>query len=220
MGAMNSTTLPEPTSPTRRRGRPARPEAEVRHAVLQATLELLLAQGYEPTTVEAVAAHAGVAKKTVYRHASNREELVGLAVREWTDGFAPQLQRDARNTDEVLPLLQDILHAVCAQALSAQAVQVFRLLATDFPGKDALLQAYLDNGIERGRELLADWLARQQQRGLLREGDPVRMARLLLAMAVAEPLRERVIGVVAEDAPVDAHLRECMALLGSVLQGA
>ena len=41
MGAMNSTTLPEPPSPIRRRGRPARPEAEVRHAVLQATLELL-----------------------------------------------------------------------------------------------------------------------------------------------------------------------------------
>ncbi len=125
MGAMNSTTLPAPTSPIRRRGRPARPEAEVRHAVLQATLELLLAQGYEATTIEAVAAHAGVAKKTVYRHASNREELVGLAVREWTDGFAPQLQRDARNAQEVVPLLQDILHAVCTQALSAQAVQVF-----------------------------------------------------------------------------------------------
>ena len=105
-----------------------------------------------------MAAQAGVAKKTVYRHASNREELVGLAVREWTDGFAPQLQRDAHGADEVLPLLQDILQAVCTQALSAQAVQVFRLLATDFPGKDALLQAYLDNGIERGRALLADWL--------------------------------------------------------------
>jgi len=215
---MNSTTLPEPTTPTRRRGRPARPEAEVRHAVLQATLELLLAQGYEATTIEAVAAHAGVAKKTVYRHASNREELVGLAVREWTDGFAPQLQRDARNADEVLPLLHAILQAVCAQALSAQAVQVFRLLATDFPGKDALLQAYLHNGIERGRVLLADWLARQQQRGLLRDADPACTARLILAMAVAEPLRERVIGVVAEDAPVDVHLRECVALLGPVLQ--
>ena len=68
------------------------------------------------------------------------------------------------------------------------------------------------------RSLLADWLARQQQRGLLREGDPVRMARLLLAMAVAEPLRERVIGVVAEDAPVDVHLRDCVALLAPVLQ--
>jgi hypothetical protein len=44
------------------------------------------------------------------------------------------------------------------------------------------------------------------------------MARLLLAMAVAEPLRERVIGVVAEDAPVDAHLLECLALLAPVLQ--
>ena len=93
------------------------------------------------------------------------------------------------------------------------------VLATDFPGKDALLQAYLDNGIERGRALLADWLARQQQRGLLREGDSACMARLILAMAVAEPLRERVIGVVAEDAPVEMHLRECVALLAPVLQG-
>lgn len=215
---MTAIAPPDPIVPPRRRGRPARPEADVRHAVLQATLDLLLAQGYEATTIEAVAAHAGVAKKTVYRHAGNRDELVGLAVREWTDGFAPQLQRDARHAEDVLPLLHDILQAVCAQALSAQAVRVFRLLTTDFPGKDALLQAYLDNGIERGRALLADWLARQQQRGLLREGDPVRMARLLLAMAVAEPLRERVIGVVAEDAPVEVHLGECVALLGPVLQ--
>lgn len=218
MGAMNSTALPEPPSLTRRRGRPARPEAEVRHAVLQAALDLLLAQGYEATTIEAVATHAGVAKKTVYRHASNREALVGLAVREWTDGFAPQLQRDARDTDEVLPLLHDILQAVCAQALSAQAVRVFRLLTTDFPGKDALLRAYLDNGIGRGRALLADWLRRQQQRGLLRAGDPERMARLVLSMAVAEPLRERAIGVVAEDASVDAHLRDCLHLMEPMLQ--
>lgn len=38
-------------------------------------------------------------------------------------------------------------------------------------------------------------------------------------MAVAEPLRERVIGVVAEDAPVEVHLRDCLVLLAPVLQG-
>ncbi|MFB5207806.1 hypothetical protein ABGA94_18620, partial [Stenotrophomonas sp. 3diitr2024] len=42
------------------------------------------------------------------------------------------------------------------------------------------------------------------------EGDSARMARLILAMAVAEPLRERVIGVVAEDTPVDVHLRPAL----------
>jgi len=68
--------------------------------------------------------------------------------------------------------------------------------------------------------LLADWLARQQQRGLLRAGDPERMARLVLSMAVAEPLRERAIGVVAEDASVDAHLRDCLQLMEPMLQAA
>ncbi|TDB32716.1 TetR/AcrR family transcriptional regulator [Stenotrophomonas sp. TEPEL] len=215
---MTAAAPPDPIAPPRRRGRPARPEGDVRHAVLQATLAVLLAQGYEATTIEAVAAHAGVAKKTVYRHAGNRDELVGLAVREWTDGFAPQLQRDARHAEDVVPLLHGILQAVCAQALSTQAVQVFRLLTSDFPGKPTLLRTYLENGIERGRALLADWLARQQKRGLLRAGDPEGMARLLLAMAVAEPLRERALGMVAEDASMDAHLRDCLQLMEPMLR--
>lgn len=41
-------------------------------------MALLFDKGYDATTIEAVASHAGVAKKTVYRFAKNREELLGL----------------------------------------------------------------------------------------------------------------------------------------------
>lgn len=208
---MTETSVPE----KRPRGRPARPPAEVRQALLRHAMQLLLEQGYEATTMEAVAAQAGVAKKTVYRHAANREALVGLAVREWSDGFAPLMQRDAGHRDELLPLLRGILQSICERVLSASAVKLFRLLTTEFPGKPQLLDSYQANGIGRGRGLLAEWLARQQRRGLLRNGDPADMATLILAMAVAEPLRQMALGLAAPlpDGSVAAHLDACLALL-------
>ena len=204
--------MPSSSTPEKRpRGRPARPEAEVRHALLQHTMQLLLEQGYEATTMEAVAARAGVAKKTVYRHADNRDALVGLAVRAWGDNFAPQLQRDAARAAEVLPLLRDILKSICTQVLSDPAVRLFRLLTGDFPGKPDLLRNYQDNGIERGRALLGQWLARQQRQGFIRTGDAHTMAVLILAMAVAEPLRQHALGLAATD--IDAHLDAALGLL-------
>ncbi|WP_369938541.1 TetR/AcrR family transcriptional regulator [Xanthomonas tesorieronis] len=204
-----------PTSAKRPRGRPAQPEAEVRARLLQHAMQLLLEHGYEATTMEAVAARAGVAKKTVYRHAANREALVGLAVRAWSDGIAVPMQRDAGDRSELSPLLRAILQSLCDQVLSEPAVKLFRLLTTDFPGKPELLGSYQANGIERGRALLADWLSRQQRRGLLRDGDPAMLATLILAMAVAEPLRQMALGVTAPlpEGSVAAHLDACMVLL-------
>ena len=79
-----------PAAP-RPRGRPARPEHEANDAALAAATWLLLNEGYAATTMEAVAKRAGLAKKTLYRFAANREDLVALVVRSWTDGFRPAL---------------------------------------------------------------------------------------------------------------------------------
>ena len=121
----------------RPRGRPARPEAEQRAAVMAATTWLLLNEGYAATTLEAVARRAGMAKKTVYRYASDREDLVAQVVRGWTDGFAPVMAQDVTSVDEVLPALARVLQAIAERVLSADAVGMFRLLTADFPGRDA-----------------------------------------------------------------------------------
>ena len=54
---------------------------------------MLLNEGYAATTLEAVARRAGMAKKTVYRYASDREDLVAQSCG-WTDGFAPVMAQD------------------------------------------------------------------------------------------------------------------------------
>ncbi|WZB64479.1 helix-turn-helix domain-containing protein [Achromobacter xylosoxidans] len=127
---------------------------------MAATTWLLLNEGYAATTLEAVARRAGMAKKTVYRYASDREDLVAQVVRGWTDGFAPVMAQDVTSVDEVLPALARVLQAIAERVLSANAVGMFRLLTADFPGRDALLRAYQENGIERGTAMLAAWFQR------------------------------------------------------------
>lgn len=206
----------EESKALRGRGRPARPPEEARVAAVQAATWLLLHEGYAATTMEAVARHAGMAKKSLYQYAANREELVALVVRGWTDAFLPAMAHDAASPGEVLPLLKEILQAMAARVLTMDAVGLFRLLCTEFPARTDLLAVYQRNGIERGTALLAEWLGRQAARGhlALRNGhDGYELAGLLLAMVIAEPLRQMALGLLApvpawDAAPrIDAALR-------------
>lgn len=197
----------------RSRGRPSAPEGELRAAAVEATLALLLTQGYAATTVDAVAKRAGMAKKTLYRFAENRDALVTQAIASWTDAFAPVFEQDAQRATELPTLLSQGLQAIARQVLSEQAVGVFRLLQSEFPGREDLLAAYQRNGIERGRTIVADWLQRQQRRGWLRELDCAQTSDLLLAVVIAEPLRQMALGLLPPGSDIDTRIAAALALV-------
>lgn len=186
---------PPPASAPRTRGRPARPEAELARQIADAAQRIMLVRGYGAMTMEAVAKDAGVAKKTVYRFAPNREALLGLIVSNWTDSFLPAFTQDAETPDQVGPVLAGILSVIADRVLSAEAVGLFRLLVTDSPAREEFLAVYDRNGIERSRALLADWLARHRTRGVVSLDDPAVAADLILSMVIAEPLRKIAIGL-------------------------
>src|SRR2546426_11426938 len=60
-------------------GRPK--DLEKRAAILEAAKCLFLSGGYEGTSMDAVAAEAGVSKLTVYNHFSDKETLFAEAVK-------------------------------------------------------------------------------------------------------------------------------------------
>ena len=66
--------------PVDRGGRPR--DAQLHHAILVATRELLATGSYAELSMESVAAHAGVGKKTLYRRWSSKAPLVAEAVLE------------------------------------------------------------------------------------------------------------------------------------------
>lgn len=183
----------EPSKSTR--GRPSVPEAELKEKIIQATAQSLLEEGYLSTTIDTVAKRAGVAKKTIYRFVDNRETLIEMVILSWTDSFVPLFEQEAQSTDNFFALLTQNINAIAQKVLSYEAVGLFRLLQTDFKQKHILLDKYQKSGIERSRQLLAQWLVRHEKKQLIKQADFMVLSDLILSMAIAEPLRQISLGL-------------------------
>jgi AcrR family transcriptional regulator len=70
-------STPTPTPPPSKRDGVA-----TRQKLVRAALELFTTIGFRATTTPEIAAHAGVAEGTIYRHFSGKEELLNAAYRE------------------------------------------------------------------------------------------------------------------------------------------
>ncbi|WP_323086051.1 TetR/AcrR family transcriptional regulator [Providencia alcalifaciens] len=177
------------------RGRPSIPEALLKEKIMNAALNSLLEDGYQLTSIDNVAKRAGVAKKTIYRFMENREELVERVVLNWTDSFVPLFEQQAATRDELFNLLQNNLEIIAKTVLSQEAVGLYRLLQTDFAHKELLLEKYQQNGIERSRQLLNQWLTRHAQDEIIQQHDFAIISDLILSMTIAEPLRQISLGL-------------------------
>src|SRR3984957_6063558 len=73
-----------------RGGRPSRADAShLRQRILQTGRELFLAEGYGSTTIEAVAARAGVSKRTLYHRFDDKAALFAAVVHEIIEQIRP-----------------------------------------------------------------------------------------------------------------------------------
>lgn len=109
-------------SPPQPAGLRARKKAQTRRTIQEHALRLFLSHGYEHTTVEEIAAAAGVSHMTFFRHFPTKEAVVE------TDDYDPMIiQLIAQRPPEEDPLRT--LHQALGQGLTA-------VYATD---KDALL---------------------------------------------------------------------------------
>jgi len=75
---MPDAAAPEPAYDLPRVGRPRDPRVD--DAVKAAALELLVEEGYQATSIQAIARRAGVSVPTIYRRWANKAELIEEAV--------------------------------------------------------------------------------------------------------------------------------------------
>ena len=65
----------------------AEQKAATRHRLIDSAQLLFADKGYRRTTLEEIAAHAGLHVQTLYRHFANKEELAVACDAEWLDRF-------------------------------------------------------------------------------------------------------------------------------------
>ena len=142
---------------------PGRPRSAASHqAILQATLELMAERGFPATSMDAVAARAGVSKATIYRRWKSKHELV----EELLDQLVALIQPiDTGNPREDLlatgraiatanPPGMHLLLALAGEAIAnPEFGAVFRKKLVE--PRRAQIRGFLERGVEAG-ELRGD----------------------------------------------------------------
>jgi AcrR family transcriptional regulator len=156
-----------------------------REAIARAALTLFASDGYERTSVEAIAAEAGVSKRTVYSHYGDKENLFLSVVRETYERMLARIDEIVGRTvwDLDLPgaLTRCVTDITRSIVRAPERATLARLLITEAPHFPALIDLMHTRGMT---PLIAAPLARLGQTGRLMISDPLQAAEHLAALTV------------------------------------
>jgi AcrR family transcriptional regulator len=155
-------------SEVRRPGRPRSAAAD--DAILRATLELLVEQGYRGLTMEQVTARAGVGKATLYRRYGSKEALVTDAIRHLNQEIP------VPDTGTVRDDIMAVAGSVIAAAVRTGAVTLMPRLLAESAGDAEMHAIFYENLVAPRRAVMAEVLRRGVERGELREDLEVELA--------------------------------------------
>ena len=162
-----------------------------REAILDAARDLFLSDGFDRTSVDAVAARATVSKRTVYDYFGDKRSLLIAVIDQATASLMASI---TDSLDRHLSDVSDLEAALTGFALdvagstmgSADYVTVTRLIRSEL-GRDVEL---LDNDVDTAPEVaLAARLAVLGERGLLDVPDPRLAADHFIALTIMMAFR-------------------------------
>jgi AcrR family transcriptional regulator len=151
-----------PPTPTRPRGRPRQPHVD--RAILEATLDAFIQDGYEGMSVDGVADRAGVAKATVYRRWPSKQELLIAAGQQLYEEHVHFPDSGELRTD-LVALLRVVRHL----ATQTKAGQAMPRMVREVAAGTSLGRAFAERVLLPRLRLAKQILARAQQRGELRQ---------------------------------------------------
>lgn len=151
--------------PAKRLGRPPDP-AKV-EAILDTGWAMLLARGFEATSIEAVAAEAGVSRVTVYKHFADKGALFREAVLRATRRIEAEQSLQDQDAPSGTPLaarLELFGVALMTFLVSPTAVAFYGVLSGELRRHPDIAQAFYDLGPARTLRNLAAILAEAAER--------------------------------------------------------
>jgi AcrR family transcriptional regulator len=152
---------PAPSTDRRRPGRPR--SVQARQAILDASLRLLVEDGFDGMSIEAVAALAGVGKATIYRRWSSKRDLVAAALSSIDDQV--HIPDTGNTRDDFVALVRDFARVSLSTALGPMISRVAGAAVSD----PELMEIVWTSLIAKRQEIGKELLRRGIERGDVRE---------------------------------------------------
>jgi TetR/AcrR family transcriptional regulator, mexJK operon transcriptional repressor len=182
-----------------------------RAAIVRAALDVFVREGYARASVDAIAARAGVSKRTIYDYYGDKEQLFLSTLEETkqaqAEAFGELLDRTLGRVDDIGAALTLFGREFATEiARSAERAAVMRLTIAEAAHFPVLLERTATNGsVQRA---LADRLAGLAGQGLLDVPDPMEAAEFLGLLVSGRVHNRSWYGAVELD---DAEIAELVA---------
>lgn len=157
-------------SPSNGPGRPK--DLAKREAILEAAKRLFLSNGYASTSMDTVAAEAGVSKLTVYSHFNDKETLFSAAVMAKCEEQLPTLFFELPDSLPVENVLLNIARGFHQLINSDESVNLHRLIMALGSQDPKLSLIFFDAGPQRMLNGMERLLGKIDQLGALRIDKP------------------------------------------------
>jgi len=215
-----------PTRKARHGGRPSRAAAQqLRDRILEVASELFLTEGYGSTSIEAVAARAGISKRTFYHRFADKAALFAAVVHRIIEQIRPPPGVPLLEGATLQDILRRLAGLILRAALSPQAIALQRLITAESARFPNLVRAVYDEGwAQEATTLIGDLLSRELRDPLLtvelRSFAAAQFLHMVVAlpqrriMGLGAPMRPGELAAWADDA-VNLFLNGCRGLSGA-----
>jgi TetR/AcrR family transcriptional regulator, mexJK operon transcriptional repressor len=195
-------------------GRPTREQQEQRHQeLLDVALDIFLERGFELTTMEDIATHVGMSKRTVYARYPDKGALFKAAVRRAIERYTvPRDVVEAVATDDLEETLAAIARLRIANLATPVGTKLQRILSAQSYRFPELFNAAFEEGTGPTVSFLSDLFVRYNKQGKVNVTEPQRAATAFLSLAVGGPARIIVSGNTLQDSEVEKHIRFAVSL--------
>ncbi len=191
----------------RRGGRPSRAASEqLGELILDVATQMFLANGFGATSIDAVAQHLRMSKRTFYHRFPDKQALFAAVVHRIIERLRPAAGIPLIEGADLEAVLERLATIILRAAISFQAIALHRLIVAESARFPELARVLAQEGAaEEATALIASLLEREASAGRIQIDDSRFAAQQFLQMVVALPQR-RAIGL---GAPMSAkELRE------------
>ena len=176
--------------------------------MLNVALDIFLERGFEQTTMEEIATHVGMSKRTVYARYDDKGALFKAAVRRAIERYTvPREAVEAVATSDLEETLAAIARQRIANLAKPVATKLQRILSAQSYRFPELFNDAFEEGTGPTVSFLSDLFARYTAAGEIDVTEPRRAATAFLSLVVGGPARVIVSGNRLDRREMETHIR-------------
>lgn len=198
-----------------------RPKSTAKHeAIIAAAGRLFMEDGYELTSMDAIARKAGVSKLTIYSHFADKNELFGAVIRMRCDSFAGTLSAAVLAGTSPEETLLSFGEHFARMIFSEGSVRLYRVMQAEAERHPELVQMFYETGPKRVKGMFGELLESWHRKKLLRIPDITAAAEQFFSLVKGELRMQMLLGIRGEPSPkeIRRHVQASVAMFLAAYQ--